>query len=299
MRNRNHGLMWAAVLLVSGVFLLLKNLGVFGPWGDLVWGAAFAVIGLGFLIWFAISVQQWWRAIPGFTLLSIGALVLLEWRQVGLGEWRSSLILFGVALGFWAALLVQADNWWATLPAGVLTLLGVLLGLQTQLSEAAWLATLFVGLGLVFALLYLLRLGKRNAWWPAIPAAALVLVGLVTWADSLGPNQIVGRYWPLLLLAAGLGLLAGALQRPAHQQPTKPAVTPAERPLIPPATETATTLAPAPTSGPAQPAGGEGPIDIYDFIKNQPAPAPPAPAPSSEPTELDLPPSLPPDKRIE
>ena len=49
--------------VVAGIFLLLKNLNVFGLWGDAIWGALFALVGLGFLIWFLIDFERWWAPV--------------------------------------------------------------------------------------------------------------------------------------------------------------------------------------------------------------------------------------------
>ena len=283
-RIRNQGLLWAILLLLAGAFLLLKNLDVFGQWGDVAWGGLFVVAGLGFLAWFVLNIQQWWRAIPGFILLSIGALVLLEWQKISLGEWRSSLVLFGIALGFWTVLLVRSENWWAAIPAGVLTLIGVLDGLKLSSNDPAWLAIFFAGLGLVFGLIYLLP--RRDTRWAAVPAAGLILVAVTTFTSAANNMQMVVRWWPVLLLAAGLGLLIGSLQRPAtgakigtaQEAATTPTgsasggtqtVTPgynsepAPRPAIPLAGPAASE---AEDEGPAE----DKPADIYEFLAQQP-----------------------------
>ena len=146
MRTRiwNQGTFSAIFLLLVGLFLLLKNLGVFNPWGEAIWGGLFAAVGLAFLGAFIIDPRQWWRSIPGFILISIGALILLQWQKIELGAWRTSVVLFGIALGFWSALLANNENWWAAIPAGILTELGILRGLENRLDATTWLA-LFLG----------------------------------------------------------------------------------------------------------------------------------------------------------
>jgi hypothetical protein len=304
MKVRNQGLLWAGALLLIGLFLLLKNLNVFGVWGEAAWGGIFAAIGLVFLVLFIIRLQQWWRAIPGFILLSIGGIILLDWQKISLGDWRNAVALFGVALGFWAALAAHTDNWWAAIPAGVLTILGVLTGLGPRLDPAAWLAIFFAGLGLVFALLYGLRRG--TARWAAIPAVALILAGIsnLTRIAAASSMENVVRWWPVLLLAIGLGLLVGSIQRPtpaaatppvsAKKRPPIPAakitpvtdapatVTPVNKPVKTPAATTPTTpdviVPPPPTTvseeppptPPANESAANKPVDIYDFLKQQP-----------------------------
>lgn len=284
MKRFGEYLGWAIFLLLAGVFLILKNLRVFGQWGDLIWGALFAVAGLGFLIWFFTGVQRWWRAIPAFTLLSIGATIILRWRGIQLGDWVTSLVLFGMALGFWAVLLVRREHWWAAIPAGVLTVLGVLLGLWTQLSDEGRLGVLYVGIGLVFVLLYAVRFGQQDTRWSAIPAGALLLLGLVTLMDALPMPEMLANWWPTLLLVGGLGILIGALGlRGRAVVPVAPTAPAPDFEALPPAPgasvsdtipQAAEPVKPAPP--PAAPAPAEPPVDIYALIKQQPDAEPPA-----------------------
>jgi hypothetical protein len=276
MKRTNPFLTWALFLLAAGIFLLLKNLGVFKEWGEVAWGGIFAVVGLAFVIWFIVDRERYWRAIAGFTLLGIGAVILLGWRNISLGTWQSALILFGVALGFWAVLLAHTDNWWAVIPAGVLTEVGLLVGLGADLSKPNWMAAFFVGLGLVFLLLYLVRFGQHDTRWAGIPAAALLLVGLVTWVATLGGSTIVKQWWPVLLILAGLALLLLYLlsRRPPGVLPVAPVQEPGPgAPVVEPgAPVTQTPASKLPwlqepvASAPAEPKTE----DIYDVLAEQP-----------------------------
>jgi hypothetical protein len=267
MKRISPFLAWALFLLGAGIFLLLKNLGVFREWEQVVWGGIFAVVGLVFVIWFLFDRARYWRAIAGFTLLGIGAVILLEWRNVSLGDWGSALVLFGVALGFWAVLLAHADNWWALIPAGVLTVVGLLVGLGAEFSQDIWLAALFGGLGLVFLLLYLVRFGQHDTRWAGIPAAALLLVGLVTYVSALGGAELVQQWWPAVLIVVGIVLLILFLvtRRPSGMLPAPPVQEPA--PSMAATRPPAAPLVPEPVA----PAPAEGqPGDIYDILAQQP-----------------------------
>jgi hypothetical protein len=294
---------WALFLLLSGAFLLLKDLGEYRAWGDVAWGALFAAAGLAFLIWFALGPQHWWRAVPAFILISIGAPVLLAWQHISLGNWNGSVLLFGIALAFWVILLARRDNWWAEIPAGVLTVLAVLLGLEGMMRAdfvlwpPQWLAALYVGLGLVFGLLYVLRLGERETWWPAVPAAALILFGAVTFIGSLALPPLVALYWPAILLLAGLVVLvvsfrrlwagaSAAFEASSAAVPDKAAgnrlpvpaqvagaLLPAkgmEVPESPPIEQAPAPDLPAPGAPATAPVAGD--VDIYAYLKGQPAP---------------------------
>ncbi len=301
MKRYTEGFIWAGVLLLVGIFLVLKNLAVFGPWGDLAWGILYLAAGLGFLAWFVFDLQRWWRVLPAFTLLGSGAWIVLQWQGVMLGEWEGTLALFGMALGFWAVALVRSEHWWAVIPAGVLTVLGIVFGFWSRLTETGRLTVLVIGMGLVFALLYIIRFGQKDTRWAAVPAGALILLGLVTLVQSLYLPQLLSVWWPLLLSLAGVGIgavtiglrSAAASARPAPG--AAPAAPGFDEPLPAPGASVVRDLpeaplpsrptAPAkPAEAPVEPQAGE--VDIYELIAQQPK------AETSEPaTEVAPPPS--------
>jgi hypothetical protein len=264
---------WIIFLLLAGVYLLLNNLGIIGPWGDLIWGALFAAIGLGFLIWFFVDRTRWWRVIPGFTLLAAGAVIVLESQQITLGNWAGAIVLFGVALAFWALLLRRGDFWWALLPAGVLTVTSILVGVRAQLSAQVWTAALLIGLGLVFLLLYFTRLGQTDTRWAIIPAGWLLLLGLITLISAFDLPKLIDTWWPALLILLALALLVLAIVRRPKTAPAAPKPGPAKGYEAPPPAPGATVTAmpaaepaPPPKAGPA----AEPEIDIYKLIEQQP-----------------------------
>jgi hypothetical protein len=283
MRRVSEAVGWGIFLLLAGVFLLLKNLQVFGTWGDLAWAVIYALAGLGFLIWFFVGTEHWWRAIPAFTLLGIGAGMLLAWKNVELGGWAPSLILFGMALGFWAILIVRKEHWWALVPAGVLTTVAVLLGLWPRLDATGRLAVLFTGVGLMFLLLYVLRYDEHDARWAAIPAGALLLLGVVTLVTALPLPAVVESWWPILMVLVGAVLIILGLTRRKSEPVTALPAAPGGFESLPPApgADVITTLPnvdvrpskmepkPSPSTTPST---SEGEVDIYELIKQQPPP---------------------------
>jgi hypothetical protein len=265
MKIRRHQLIWALFLLAAGAFLLVKNNGGLRDLGDAIWGGIFTLMGAGFLAWFLIDRGRHWRAIAGFPLLASGALSLLAWRGVSLGDWQAALVLLSLALGFWTVLLTHDDNWWALIPAGVLTLMAVLTGFQARLNEGTWLGIFLLGLGLVFGLLYLLRLGQQDTGWAGIPAAAFCLIGLVTLVSALKLTGLVAQWWPALLLAGGVVMLFLAVNQVS---PTAPAETASHAAAASPSAARSDLPAAAPPPPPAP--AEEPPVDIYAMLAKQP-----------------------------
>jgi hypothetical protein len=289
MKRYGEALSWAIFFVLAGVFLLLKNQGVFGQWGELIWGGLFAAAGLAFLVWFFTGVQHWWRAVPAFTLLGIGATLMLPARDIELGAWATSLVLLGMALGFWAILLVRKEHWWALVPAGVLTTVAALLGLWNRLDQTGRLAVLFLGIGLMFLLLYVIRFDERDARWAAVPTGALLLLGVVTLMSALSLPAMLREWWPLGLVVLGIGMgVLAVVRRSTTVTPARPLSGPVEvsEPPAPGASVTAlpsvdelAAANPMPWEKPSsdEPAAAKsGDVDIYDLIKKQPKEEPPA-----------------------
>ena len=100
-------------------------------------------------------------------------------------------------------LLDRAERWWAIIPGGFMLMLGGTIALSSLTEEPAVLGTvLFIGLGAVFFLLYLL--GQRwQLWWALVPGSVLVLLGLFLFSVGLGQQNLPLRLWPVLLPCAG------------------------------------------------------------------------------------------------
>jgi hypothetical protein len=150
----------------------------------------------------------------------------------------------------------------------VLTLMGVLIGFQARLSEAAWLAVFFLGLAVVFGLLYLLRLGQQDTGWAGVPAAAFLLIGIVTLAGASNLAGPVAQWWPILLLVAGVIMLILALRSPKSSAPPA-AASGQPAPSLPGASSAPSSERPASSPSSPQPAD-EPPIDIYALLAQQP-----------------------------
>jgi hypothetical protein len=263
MKRINAGWLWAGFFVLIGILLLLWNFGVLGPLGTAIWGGLYIAAGLVFLAWFFTDRTRRWEAVAGTTLIGTGAITLLQWQQIALGDWKLALVLLSVALGFWLVAIFRPADWWAILPAGVLTLEGLLMGLARQLSPQAFDALFLAGLGAVFAMVFLLRLRKGDARWALVPAVALALTGLVSWFNVTENSADLLRLWPAALIV--LGIVIGFLTLSRRSKPAPAAAKPATAP-------DASVMAPGAARVEDLPeAAAPGNVDIYDVIKNQPA----------------------------
>ena len=145
-------LMAGISLLLLGGLLLLQSFGVI-PEGDWFWSIPFIIAGIGFLTVFLNQKSNWWAVIPGVVLLDLGLIIVLAVFFPKFSDvYSGAIFLGGIGLSFVLVYLMQKRNWWAVIPAGVLTTLA----LVTLVSEWGFFdagAVFFLGLAATFALL--------------------------------------------------------------------------------------------------------------------------------------------------
>jgi hypothetical protein len=205
---RLNRLLWSSSLIIGGSLLLLFNFGWAGtdrPTVRLIVAAALALAGLGFFSAFFAARQHWWRLIPGWTLLALAGMVAVSTLTTIAATTMGSILFVGLALAFaHVYLLRRAEHWWAILPSGFMVVLGLVLALSEQVTILTLGGILFGGVGLVFGLVYLLA-GRRH-WWSLIPMVILLSFGLFIFVGGTRADQSWVRWWPLLLVIAGLFL---------------------------------------------------------------------------------------------
>lgn len=206
----NWRILVGVLLVVLGVIGLLQATDVVKFEGGVwlwIFAIFFAAIGVGFLyLLLSDRFKNWWAAIPGFTLLGLGTLMMLEALPGKMGELPPAIFLGSIGLSFIVVFLLDRERWWAVIPGGTLLSLVVMLLLQGVLMEE-WIATiLFLGLAVTFAAVALLGKGKLNwAWFPAAALAALAF--FVPSVEGSMPWII----WPLALIVVGVYLVGRSL----------------------------------------------------------------------------------------
>jgi hypothetical protein len=84
-----------------------------------------SAVALPFLVVFLRNRQHWWALIPAYTLFVVGLMVGL----IGLGILDDLLIpayvMFAIAIPFFVIFARNRQHWWALIPAGILTAIGI------------------------------------------------------------------------------------------------------------------------------------------------------------------------------
>ncbi len=200
---------WGLMLILAGVLFLLQNLNVFQG-GELFWGIAMGVVGVLFLGVYFGNRSQWWALIPGMILTALALIIVLPVLVPGFNDnLIGAVFLGGIGLAFFFVYLASRAQWWAIIPGGVLVTLAVVAGLDENAGGLDTGGIFFLGLGLTFALVAILPNPVGKMRWAWIPAAALLLIAILTMAAS---EKILNYIWPVAVLLGGIYLVWMALR---------------------------------------------------------------------------------------
>jgi hypothetical protein len=196
MKRLDPQIIFGLLLLTGGVLALLQTMGYLENASNVFWGGMFIALGLLFLV--LLFGGHSWSVYPGFTLLALGIVIFLP---EGLDDFGGFIFLGGIGLSFWVTYLrAPRENWWALIPAGVLTTLAVVTIAADRFGEFQTGGFFFIGLSLTFLLVALLA-GMRWAYWPALALGVMGLLGLASLFE------IANYVWAVALMGIGGFLL--------------------------------------------------------------------------------------------
>jgi len=198
---------WGILLVVVGALLLLQEFDVL-PFAALIWPTAFAIVGLVFLYHYLTDRARWWPLIPALALLGLAALILWSrFAPEGLEDLGAAFFMAGLGLAFWIVYFTERENWWAIIPGGVLLTIASVVGLSSAQVEFEVGGVFFLGLGLTFGLLALLPSAQGRMRWPLIPAAVLLVMGMLITAAA---GDLLKYVWPAALILVGIYVVSRA-----------------------------------------------------------------------------------------
>ncbi|MDD2921106.1 MAG: hypothetical protein PHQ36_02375 [Anaerolineales bacterium] len=204
MKRFDPRIVFGLLLLAGGGLALAQQMGYLKHATNIFWGAIFLAAGFSFL--FLLFNGHWWASFPGFTLLGLGALILLPDAMSELG---GAVFLGGIAISFWWVFFsARIERWWALIPAGVLTALSVMIVVAQRFEQLGG-AVFLGGMGLAFFAVY--STAPKERWWALIPGGVLSTLGGVTIAaERVGEFQTAGIFFLGLALTFLLvAVLAG------------------------------------------------------------------------------------------
>ena len=205
-RTRNW---WAlipggAMLFLGMTMLLVDNVG--GEWVGAMFLLMFA---LAFLVVYFTDRTRTWALLVAyiFGVLSLAPMLAAFGDSAA---YFGSMLMFAIALPFFIVYFRSPDNWWAILPAGALSVVGVvaalaIAGIIDDATSGGYVnAFLMAGLAATFAVVWL----RHGRSWAKIVTILLSIVAVAS-VFFFGYYEI---FWPVVFILAGVYLLYLALR---------------------------------------------------------------------------------------
>ncbi len=202
MRRRIVRLVIGGLLILVGLLAALQTLEIIESGLVWLWAAILGVGGAAFLYIFRSFRSQWWAIIPGISLIAIALSIVLGEIFPDYENIFEAVILGGIGLSFLLVYVFNRDHWWTIIPGGVMVTLGgvsVVDSFNTTDFDTGGL--FFMGLGVTFALLYLLPSSHGRMTWALLPAGILVVIGVSIGFTSLSWGSFI---FPMFLIAIGV-----------------------------------------------------------------------------------------------
>ena len=206
-RTRNW---WA--LIPGGVmlFLAMTTLLVDNVGGEWIGSLFLFLIGLSFLVVYLNNRTRTWALLVAYIM---GVLSIAPAMSSGGGDtaaYFGSVFLLAIALPFFVVYFRSNENWWAIIPAGVMTTLSIIAGLaiaglirnENQGGYAN--ALLMGGLAVTFSVVWL----RHAKEWAKV--VTLVLAALAV--ASIFFASYAEIFWPVAIILAGGYLLFTAMR---------------------------------------------------------------------------------------
>ncbi|MBE9473025.1 MAG: hypothetical protein IMY75_13100, partial [Chloroflexi bacterium] len=168
-QSMRQGIVWGGLLILLGAVLLVEAFTDLSAWA---WVAMLAAGGLGAFGVYLTDRSEWALLIPAYVLWAVAGLVTLIELNILQDPFIATYVLTAIALPFLVVFLRNRDQWWALIPAYVLLIVGVMVGLtELNVLPDDFVATyVLTAIALPFLVVFL---RNRDQWWALIPAYVL------------------------------------------------------------------------------------------------------------------------------
>ena len=186
----------AVVLIGAGLLMFLSNFGLFGALPAFIWVCL--LFALGALIWTRLPERfPFWQRLVIYIAVGIFAIISAD-------AFAATVSLGFPAMAFAFVYLRNPRNWWAIIPAGVLTSVALLVTIETLFHRWDGTAFMMLGFAATFTLLYLLPKERGGQPWALYPAILWIVLTMMI-NDPVGdmPSWLL----PVLLIGGGAFIL--------------------------------------------------------------------------------------------
>ena len=204
-KRARQALVWGGLLILTGALLLVETVTDLSVWVWIVALAAGALVATGLYL---TDRSDWAMLVTTYALWVIALLILLVELNVLRDEAVATFFLVAIALPFLAIFFRDRTQWWALIPAYVMVVIGVMVGLigLGVLDDMLVPAYVLTAIAIPFFVVYALN---RKNWWALIPGGILAAVAL----GFLVAEAAVEYVGAFVLVGIGVLILVRGLMR--------------------------------------------------------------------------------------
>lgn len=196
------------LLIIAGLLLIFKNLDLFEFNDKFLWGIAFITVGAAFLTTYRRDTRKIVVLIGGFMFIILGLSLIIHAIYIFPDELIGTLILWCIAGIFITIHFQRSNNWWVIIPGGIFFIFGamvLLTGFKLLDDDRLWFV-FFLGLGLIFWYLFLIKSKQNRLGWAQYPAIILSIFSFfilsITW-----DTQLTAILLPISIIIVGIYLI--------------------------------------------------------------------------------------------
>jgi hypothetical protein len=198
-RARRQSLIWGSMLILFGIVALVEMYADLTAW---VWSAVLALAGLVVFGVYLTDRSDWGLLIPAYVMWAIAGLIALIELEILRDEAIATYVMAVIALPFLVVFLRDREQWWALIPAYVMIVIGVMIGLigLGVLNDLLVPAYVMFAIAIPFFVVYA---RDTTNWWALIPGGIMGVMGLA----FLIAETAVEYVGPVVLILAGVWIL--------------------------------------------------------------------------------------------
>lgn len=206
-RTRNW---WALIpcgimLFLAMVTLLVDNVG-----GEWIGSLFLFLIALSFFVVYLNNHARTWALLVAYIMFVLSIAPAMSSGGGEMAAYFGAVFLFAIALPFFVVYFRSPENWWAIIPAGVMTTLTIITilaiaGLIRNVEQGGYAnAILLGGIAVTFAIVWL---RNEKAWAKVV---TIILAALAVASVFLAAYTEI--FWPMAIILAGGYLLYTAMR---------------------------------------------------------------------------------------
>lgn len=213
MVTKKYRIIPGALLVLLGTILLLGNLDVLDKADNIFWALVFLSTGVYFGQRFLRASDRWGFLVLAFLFLFVGIAIIIDATNFIPNDFIGTILFWGMAAVFIYVGQREERFWWAFLVAGLMLVLGCIVLIETfNLLDSDYTGfVFFLGLGLTFSYLWMIRSAQNKLHWAKYPASGCFVIAFIILMVST--SVISELVLPALLILFGAYLIVRSIKR--------------------------------------------------------------------------------------